>query len=73
LHLDRIVIGGGVTMLCLAGLRYDRWFLSNTKKGEWLVHRFGGQNALWILRALFCLGALFGILLACGVIQPVSW
>lgn len=73
MHLDRVIIGGGVTVLCLAGLRHDRWFLSNTKKGEWLVRRFGERNATWIIRALFCLGALFGILLACGAIRPITW
>lgn len=66
-------MGVGVVVLCAAGLWQDRWFLRNTKKGQRLIRWFGEERAVWILRSLLSAGALFGLLLATGIINPVRW
>jgi hypothetical protein len=70
---EQIIIGALVAALCLAGLWQSGWFVANTKKGRWLAERFGETRALWTLRILFGLGALFGVLLATNVVRPVQW
>ena len=70
---DQIFIGAMVAVLCLVGFFKDRWFLQNTRKGKWLAEKFGEQTSLWIVRGLLGTGTLFGVLLACNVIQPVQW
>ena len=70
---EQIFIGITVAVLFAAGLCKDRWFLTHTKKGKRLVGWFGEDNAIWVLRGLFGLGVLFGLLLAMNVIRPVRW
>ena len=70
---DQLMIGAVFALFCCAGLFKDRWFLAHTKKGQWLVRRCGQRGAVWLLRGLFGCGVLFGLLLACNVIQPVKW
>ena len=70
---EQILIGVVVSVLCLAGLVKDRWFLEHTRKGQWLTRRLGPTRAVWALRGLFSAGAVFGILLATNVIHPVRW
>ena len=70
---DQIFIGITVAVLCAAGLCKDRWFLTRTKKGKRLIGWFGEEKAIWVLRGLFGLGMLFGLLMAMNVIRPVNW
>ena len=71
--LEQIFIGGATALLCLAGLCHNAWLLEHTRKGRRLVDCFGTVRAVWILRCLFVAGAIFGVLLATGVINPVRW
>jgi hypothetical protein len=70
---EQVVIGSATAVLCLAGLRHKSWLLEHTRKGRRLVDCFGTVRAAWILRGLFATGAIFGALLATGVINPVHW
>jgi len=70
---EQVFIGLATSGLCAAGLVREGWFLSETPKGQWLVESFGTRNALWLLRALFALGILFGLALATGIVNPVRW
>ena len=70
---EQVAMGVIIVLVCLAGLYYDRWFLSHSKKGQRFVGRFGERKAVWMLRLLFSAGALFGTLLATDVIRPVQW
>ena len=66
-------MGIAIVLTCLMVLFRDRWFLAETTKGRRLVERFGAERAVWILRALLLLIAIFGGLLARGVIRPIQW
>lgn len=70
---EQVFIGLTTSGLCAAGLVREAWFLSETKKGRWLVHLCGTRRALWVLRALLALGVLFGLALAGGIVNPVRW
>jgi len=70
---DQVLMGYAIAVVCFAGVVSSRWFLNNTKKGRWLLIRFGPVNGLWVLRGLLVLGMAFGICLAHNVIQPVRW
>ena len=70
---EQVAMGVIIALLCVAGLYYDRWFLSHSKKGQRLVIRLGERKATWVVRLLFTAGALFGTLLATDVIRPVQW
>lgn len=70
---EQAFVGTATAVLCLAGLRCNAWLLEHTRKGRRLVGRFGTVPAVWILRGLFVAGAIFGVLLATGVINPVRW
>ncbi len=66
-------IGLATSVLCGIGLYREFWFLTETRKGRWLVERCGLSPALWILRGLFALGVIFGLSLALGIINPIRW
>lgn len=70
---DQLIMGLSVSGVCLAGILKRRWFLLNTRKGRALVTHFGDTNAARVLSVIFLLGALFGVLLATGVVRPISW
>ena len=70
---EQVFIGASVAVLCLIGLVNSRWILDNTKKGERLTQWFGEARAIWVLRGLLLLGALFGVLLAVNIVQPLKW
>lgn len=70
---EQILIGGLTAVLCMMGLRNLRWLLDQTSKGQKLVARFGDPGAARILKLLLLAGALFGTLLATGVINPIRW
>ncbi len=70
---DQILMGTAIALCCLWGLCYQRWFLSETRKGQRLVRRFGETGGAWILRSLLIVGAVLGGLLATGIIHPIQW
>lgn len=70
---DQIIIGCIAAGLSAVGLWSVDWLIGNTRKGGWLRERHGEKNARWILRGVFAVGFLFGVLLATNVIRPVSW
>lgn len=70
---EQFVMGLGIALVCLAGLLKERWLLANTRKGQRLVTWFGSRRALWVLRGLLALGAVFGALLAVDVVRPMRW
>jgi hypothetical protein len=70
---EQILIGAATAVLCVIGLLQRRWLLENTRKGRWLVERFGPVRAAWLLCVLLAGGAVFGTLLATGIVNPVQW
>lgn len=70
---EQVLIGGTTAALCLAGLRHAEWLLEHTRKGRRLATRFGDVGAARILKLLLLAGALFGGLLASGIINPIRW
>ncbi|MEZ6068065.1 MAG: hypothetical protein R3B90_20660 [Planctomycetaceae bacterium] len=70
---DQLLIGGTTAAICAVGYWRERWLLSQTPKGRWLVRRLGGSKATWLLRVLLAAGLGFGVLLATGVINPIRW
>jgi hypothetical protein len=70
---EQIFIGAATAVLCAIGLVQRRWVLENTRKGRWLVERVGPRHAARVLVALLACGAVFGTLLAIGVVNPVRW
>ena len=70
---EQVFLGTVIAVLCAFGVLKGRWFLSETRKGQRFVSLFGEAKAIWVIRTLFGLGCLFGILLAADVIHPVKW
>ena len=70
---DQIFIGSATCVLCLAGLWQHAWLMEHSRYGRGLVRWFGHDRAPWILRGLLALGALFGALLAVGIVNPIRW
>ena len=70
---EQILIGAATAVLCAIGLVQRRWLLENTRKGRWLVERVGPVRAAWVLVALLAGGAVFGALLAIGIVKTVRW
>ena len=66
-------IGGAVAVLCGAALRYDRWFLEETTKGRRLVKWLGEARAVWVWRFALAVGIAFGVALAGGIVNPLTW
>lgn len=73
MEIEQIIIGGATAALCLVGVWQADWLLEHTKKGRRLVAKFGDLQAARILRLLLLLGAVFGTLLAAGIISPIRW
>jgi hypothetical protein len=73
MQTEQIIIGGATAALCLTGLWQADWLIEHTKKGRRLVAKFGDPQATRILKLLLLLGALFGTLLAAGIINPIRW
>lgn len=70
---EQIFIGIVTAGLCVFGLAKSAWILENTSKGARLSRWFGPGRAIWVLRGLLILGAVFGLLLAANVIKPIQW
>lgn len=71
--IEQIIIGGATAALCLFGFWKVGWLLEHTKKGRRLVGKFGDLQAGRILKLLLLMGAVFGTLLAAGIINPIRW
>lgn len=70
---EQIFIGCATALLCVAGFVQRGWLLEHTRKGRWLVEKLGLFRATWVLATLLAFGAVFGVLLATGVVNPVQW
>ena len=69
----QILMGVGIATICLTGLTRHRWLLTNTRKGQVLVNRYGETTARCVVWLLCLLGIAFGSLLASGVVRPIAW
>ena len=67
------MVGIIVVVFCTAILFHERWVLEKTSKGQSLVRWFGAAAALWVLRVATVFGAIFGGLLAAGIVRPIQW
>jgi len=70
---EQNLMGIAIATICAWGLLKSNWFLMNTKKGERLILRFGERMALQIIRCLFTLGVVFGVLLSADIVSPIRW
>ena len=68
-----LLMGSLVAALCVLGLWQARWLLERTRKGQRVADWLGESRGLLVLRLLFAAGAVFGVLLAAGIIRPVQW
>lgn len=66
-------MGIAIVAVCLLILMRERWFLSETKKGQRLVAWLGPVRAIWALRGILGLIAAVGALLASEIIRPIRW
>ena len=71
--IEQTIIGGATATLCLIGFWKVEWLLEHSRNGRRLVARFGDLGATRILKLLLLTGALFGTLLAAGIINPIRW
>lgn len=69
---DQILMGVIIAAGCLAGLRQRDWILAQTGWGARFTRWFGARAGI-VLRAVLCLGIVFGGLLAANLIRPVQW
>lgn len=69
----QILMGVGIASICLTGLARYRWLLTNTRKGQVLVQRYGESTARYVVWLLCVLGMTFGSLLASGIVRPMAW
>ncbi len=70
---DQILMGTAIAIMCATVGISRRWFLENTRKGQWLVDRLGPAKASRVLGVLSLAGVVFGILLAMSIVNPVRW
>ncbi len=70
---EQIFIGAATCVLCLIGVWHASWLLEHTRKGQFLVNRLGETTGRNVLLVLLAIGATFGALLACGIVNPIRW
>lgn len=70
---SQIFLGVAIAVLSGIAVRYDQWFVHRTSKGQRLALAFGEKKAVWIWRGFLLAGVIFGVCLATGQINPVSW
>lgn len=70
---EQLLMGGLIAGLCVLGLWHSAWFLRETRKGQRIVGWFGPGRGLVVLRLLFCVGAVLGVLIALGVLRGIAW
>lgn len=68
---DQTVMGVGVALLSLIGLRYESWLLEESGRLRWGREQFGDGPTMAVLRLALFGGVTFGALLAAGVINPL--
>lgn len=73
METERTLMGWMIVGLCLLGLWHSAWFLRETRKGERIADWFGPRRGLIVLRVLFCVGAVLGVLIALGVLRGMAW
>ena len=71
--IEQTIIGGATAALCLLGFWKVEWLLEHSRNGRRLAARFGDLGATRILKLLLLAGAVFGTLLAAGIINPIRW
>lgn len=70
---EQILMGAALCIVCLAGAWHSQWLIEHTRKGRRLAESLGARRALWLVRVLLLAGAMFGALLALGIVNPVRW
>ncbi|MBL8851073.1 MAG: hypothetical protein JNG89_15445 [Planctomycetaceae bacterium] len=70
---DQIFMGTASAVMCVVGLRYSVWLIEQTRKGQRLAELLGAARALMAVRAFLVCGAVLGVLLAFGVVNPLRW
>ena len=66
-------MGAAIAVICGLGIWQAQWCLAETAKGRRLVDAFGSGRALLMWRMFLLLGVAFGVALAAGFVNPVSW
>lgn len=66
-------MGAAIAFICGLGIWRAQWCLAETAKGRRLVDAFGSVRALLMWRMFLLLGVAFGVALAAGFVNPVSW
>ena len=69
---DQIVMGVGVAVMCVVGLRQESWLLDEWTPAQWLRRQWGDGPASTALRTMLIGGVTFGVLLASGVVNPIG-
>jgi hypothetical protein len=59
--------------LCAVAIRYDQWFVHRTTKGRHMKDAFGEHKAVLLWRGFLLAGMVFGVSLATGQINPMTW
>ena len=66
-------MGSAIAAICGVGLWQAQWCLAETSKGRRLADTFGATRALLLLRLVLLIGVAFGIGLAAGLVNPMTW
>lgn len=67
---DQIFIGSVFAVVCLIVVWQARWMSEHSRMGRGLASWLGETAGLWTLRGIFAALAVFGVLLATGVVSP---
>lgn len=70
---SQVFMGAAIAFICGLGIWRAQWCLAETAKGRRLVDAFGSVRALLMWRMFLLLGVAFGVALAAGFVNPVSW
>ena len=70
---DQIFIGSVFAVVCLAVVWRAAWIREHSRFGRGLANWLGETPGLWAIRGIFAALAVFGVLLAVGVISPLRW
>jgi hypothetical protein len=70
---DQIFMGTATAAMCLIGVWHSAWLIEQTRKGQRLADWLGKPRALMLVRGALLCGALLGVLLAVGVVNPLRW
>ena len=70
---EQIFIGSVFALVCLVVVWQAPWMCEHSRFGRGLARRLGEPAGVWTLRAIFAALAVFGLLLASGVVSPLRW